>query len=239
MRPVTRLLAALLILALQVFTGGAVAGPVSAEEANDDSAALSARFLDDGMATAAASAASGSALAMEIIKEAEAGTAVIEAPRQPSRERARAVAQPPPARSSSAAAGDPWGLRDMAKAAVQWVKDAVPWLRSDEDAPDAGQRVTLNTADWSASPLEGGRAGRGARFASNQPPVAAPGVDPLTAAGYGDPTQSKVADPEQNLVRFAINVLREVLDHPMTWLVISLFVIGGIVVKKIDRRPTE
>ena len=32
---------------------------------------------------------------------------------------------------------------------------------------------------------------------------------------------------------------REVLVHPLTWLVISLFLIVGIVVKRIDRRPTK
>jgi hypothetical protein len=243
---VTRALAALLVLALQAFAGGVVAGPVPAAEASDGNTgahaapSMSIRLLDEGTAaTAAASAASGSALAVEIIKEADAGTAAIEAPRQPNRETVRAVTPPTAARSSASATDDPWGLRDMGKTAVQWVKDAVPWLRSDEDTPDAGQSLTLGAADWSASPLEGGQAGRGARLASNPPPAAGPGVDPLSAVSYGDPARPKVVDSEGNLVSVVINVFREVLEHPMTWLVVSLFVIGGIVIKRFDRRPTE
>jgi hypothetical protein len=205
---------------------------------------LSAGLLNEGTAaTAAASAASGSALAVEIIKEAEAGTAATETPRQPARENARSAAQPtapgPSARPPTGGNDDPWGLRDMGKTAVQWVKDAVPWLRSDEDSRDAGQNKPLDTADWSASPLDGGQAGRGARLASDPPPATGPGAYPLSTVGYGDPDRPKVAPPDENIVRMIIDVLREVLEHPMTWLVISLFVIGGIVVKRIDRRPTK
>jgi len=239
-----------LILALQAIAGSAAAGPVPAAEAHGATAdsgttpALSAGLLNEGTAaTAAASAASGSALAVEIIKEAEAGTAAIETPRQPGRESARSAAQPtapgPSARPPTGGNDDPWGLRDMGKTAVQWVKDAVPWLRSDEDSRDAGQNKPLDAADWTASPLEGGQAGRGAGLASNPPHVAGPGRDPLSTVGYGDPARPKVADAEENLVRILVKQLREVLEHPMTWLVISLFVIGGIVVKKIDRRPTK
>jgi len=239
-----------LILALQAFAGSAAAGPVPAAEAHDTTTdasttpALSARLLEEGAtATAAASAASGSALAVEIIKEAEAGTAAIETPRQPGRENVRSATQPtapgPSARSPAGGNDDPWGLRDMGKTALQWVKDAVPWLRSEEDSRDAGQNKSLDAADWSASPLEGGQAGRGARLASNPPPVAGQGVDPLSTVGYGDPARPKAAGPEENIVRMIIDVLREVLEHPMTWLVLSLFVIGGFVVKKIDRRPTK
>ena len=235
---------------MQAFAGSAAAGPVPAAEAHDTSAdssttpTLSARLLDGGTAaTAAASAASGSALAVEIIKEAEAGTAAIETPRQPGRENARSAAQPtapsPSARPPAGGNDDPWGLRDMGKVAVQWVKHAVPWLRSEEDTRDAGHHHSLDSADWSASPLEGGQAGRSARLASNPPPVAGPGVDPLSAVGYGDPARSTVVAPGENIVRMIVDVIREVLEHPMTWLVLLLFVIGGIVVKRIDRRPTK
>ena len=250
MRCSSRPIAALLILALQAFAGGAAAGPVSAGEATDGTAdastapALSARLLNESVAaTAAASAASGSALAVEIIKEAEAGTAAVEAPREPRREGARPAAQPttssPSTRPPVSTADDPWGLRDMGKTAVQWVKGAIPWLRSDEDTPDASKNLTLDAADWSGSPLEGGQPGRGGRPVSNPPLVAGQGGDPLSSVGYGDPSRPKVAPLEENIVRVVINVLREVLEHPMTWLVISLFVIGGIVVKRIDRRPTK
>jgi hypothetical protein len=242
----SRALTTLLMFALQ---GAAWAGPVPAGEVDTAPAAstlpsLSPRVSGDvAPADAAASAPSVSALAVEIIKEAEAGVAVAEAPRGPRRDSARAMA-PPPApspgtRNQPSTGDDPWGLRDIRKTAVQWVKEAVPWLRSDEDRPDASQNMTLDSADWSASPLEGGQTGRGARLASNPPSVAGPGVDSRSAVGYGDSARPRVVDPEGNLVSVVINVLREVLEHPMTWLVLSLFVIGGIVVKKIDRRPTK
>lgn len=245
MRPMSRALVPLLMLALH---GVAGAGPVPAAEADPAAAApmlpsLSAPVLGAGMAAEApASAASGSALAVEIIKEAEAGTTTTETPHGAKRDGARAAAAPvapgATARNQPGTADDPWGLRDVGKAAVLWVKDVVPWLRSDEDARDADRNATLNTADWSASALEAGQAGRRAQLAANQP-TGAPTVDPTIAVGYGDASQPKIVDPDQNLVRVVLNTLREVLEHPMTWLVMALFVIGGIVVKKIDRRPTE
>lgn len=240
---------ALTVLLMCVLHGAAWAGPVPAGEVDTVPAAgtlpsLSPRLSGDVAPTdAAASSPSGSALAVEIIKEAEAGAAVAEAPRGPRRDGANAMAPPPVpnpgTRNQPSTGDDPWGLRDMGKTAVQWVKEAVPWLRSDEDGPAASQNIKLDAADWSSSPLEGGQAGRGARLASNPPPVAGPGLDPMSAVGYGDPARPKVVDPEGNLVRVVINVLREVLEHPMTWLVLSLVVIGGIVVKKMDRRPTK
>lgn len=241
----SRHLSILLILALQAFAGDAAAGPVPVAEAHVGTSdarttpGLSDQPLNDGTAAPAAAAASGSALAMEIIKETEAGTAAVDAPRRPGGESASAVAQPAVPRARGNPSDDPRELRDMGKSAVQWLREAVPWLRNDEDTRDDGQGTALDAAEWSASPLDGGQAGRGARLASSQPPVAAAGMDPATVVGYGDAARPLGTDPEQNAVRVVIKVLREVLEHPMTWLVLSLFVIGGLVIKKIDRRPTK
>lgn len=36
-----------------------------------------------------------------------------------------------------------------------------------------------------------------------------------------------------------VGFMRDVLEHPLTWLIVALIIIAGIVVKKIDRRPLE
>jgi hypothetical protein len=233
----SRALATLLMLVLH---GAAWAGPVPAAEV-DTPQSVAPRVLGDvAAADTAASAPSDSALAVEIIKEAEAGATTADAPRSPLRDSARAAPAPAPvARNPSRADDDPWGLRDVGKATLQWVKDAVPWLRSDDDARDGGRGATLDTADWSASALEGGQAGRGALLSANAPPHATAPGNPLSAVGYGTPSLPLAAAPEENIVRVIINAVREVLEHPMTWLVVALIAIGGIAVKKLDRRPTK
>jgi hypothetical protein len=243
MPPMSYALATLLVLALQ---GAAWAGPVPAVETDaaptPSTLAMQApQGLADGLAAqAAASVASGSALAVEIIREAEASAAAAETPRSARRESSRAAASPaaptPAAHNAAAANDDPWGLRVAGKATLQWVKDAIPWLRSDDDARESNHGAKLDTAEWSASPLEGGRAGRAGGLTLNPAPGSG---DPLSTVGYGDGGQPKPAAHEQNLVREFIDMLRAVLEHPMTWLVVSLFVVGGLVVKKIDRRPTK
>lgn len=232
-----------------VFASSPQAGPLPAADDVEGAAgasaapALSTRFLDLSTATAAASAASGSALAMEIIKEAGAGNTATELPRQPGRDSIRTAAKPAPSapskRPAANAPDDPWGLRGMGKSALQWVKEAVPWLRGAEKTSDADQGKAVDMPDWSASPLEAGQAGRGERPRSSQSPGTSAAGDPLSAVGYGNPAPTQRMSSEENLLRIVVSVLREVLEHPMTWLVISLFVIGGIVVKRIDRRPTK
>ena len=45
------------------------------------------------------------------------------------------------------------------------------------------------------------------------------------------------ADRVLTLLRDVVTIVREAIGHPMTWLVVALFVIGGIAVKRFDRRP--
>ena len=245
MHSISRALLPLWMLALHCAAG---AGPMVASEADAAPAAtarlgLSAPGLGEGMAAEPPpSAASGSALAVEIITEAEAGTVTPEVPRGPRREGARAAnASAPPgpaARKPERTSDDPWGVREVGKAALQWMKDAVPWLRSEGARDAGGGGVTPDAANWSDSPLEAAQAARGATHASNAPPGAgAEGT--VSMVIYGDAAQPQFVDPEQTLVRVAFNTVRKVLGHPMTWLVVLLFVVAGIVVKKIDRRPTD
>lgn len=235
------LISTLTIVALLGFAGGLSAGPVQVAE--------SERGEEAPVAPASAPHAdptpSPSALAAEIIKEAEAGAQASEQTRSTPRANVQAAIHPvpanPSARPQAAADVDPWGLREVGKAAAHWIKETVPWLRSDEDESSATKTGVPDAADWSASPLDGSAPGRGSRAGSTHltGAVSTGPSDPTLTVGYTATEARTAPDPDQNIVRKAINAIREVLEHPMTWLVVSLFVIGAIAVKKMDRRPTK
>ncbi len=197
---------------------------------------LSEPALDGVAARSAASGPSGSALAAELIKESGAGVHAADAA-APAR-RANGAATPASAKLSAdgsaarrSSGHDDWGLREWGKATLRWLKQAVPGLRDDTDK-HSGRTVAPDAADWSASPLD-----RDLRHAPQRQADAA--ADAALRATPDHPAQSVFFDPEQNLVRRVASVAREVLEHPMTWLVLLLFAVGAIVVKKIDRRPTK
>lgn len=254
MPPMKRLLATLLTLALH---GACLAGPVAAGEADAasagraaNSATTPAAAIGTSAATAgaahglgelgrtseaaAASAPAGSALVLEMLKEADAGAAGHDTVRQPRRDAAGAASTAAPNARTPKPKGDddPWSLRDIGKTALGWAKSAIPWLRSEGD--EAGKHVGLKHAEWSASSL-GHDGPRGAARTSE----AGTHAQPEAEVTYGEAQRAPQAQGENNLVREIIDVLRLVLEHPMTWLVVSLFAIGGIVVKRIDRRPTK
>lgn len=255
MLPMTHLLTTLLMLTLTLH-GAAMAGPVAAGEADAASAGTTTTGVVSPAATGgssaatvgaghglgqlgrtadAASAPTGSALMLEMLKEAEADAPGHEAVRQPRREGERAASASAANNLAAAqpiAGDDPWGLRDIGKTAVRWAKHTMPWLRSEDDEADAAKEVVLKQADWSASPL-GGDPHRGAGSVGG----AGAFTQPQAELGYGEAKRTPQASTEFDLVRQIVEVVRVVLEHPMTWLVAALFVIGGIVVRKIDRRP--
>jgi hypothetical protein len=181
-----------------------------------------------------------SALAAEILEEAEAGARPAESPRL-ANTRALGSEAAPVARMQPRAADDVLGLREIGKATLRWIKGTVPWLRSDTDEQTTGNAAMLDSADWSASPLDGGGAGRNTQVGSAILPRTGrdAALDPSTAIGYGNAPLPSSVDPNLNLMQKVISVVREVLEHPMTWLVVSLIVIGAVLVKKFDRRPTK
>jgi hypothetical protein len=130
----------------------------------------------------------------------------------------------------------------MSKAAVHWLKEAVPWLRDSADDDNAGRPVGRETAEWSAPTTDdvatGPRVREGASPQAGTATEATPSAT-IVLVDLGDAQGSKLLDPDQNVVRQVITLIQEVVGHSMTWLVVALFVIGGIVVKKIDRRPTK
>lgn len=256
MHPLSRAPTLLLLLALQV---SAWAGPVPATEAEAAPAmatatlpGLSGPGLGEGPAAASAHAAASAApessvseLAAQMIKEADAGAATTEASHPPRRDNTRGREQSASASAPAGqmqvrqpadkAAGDPWGLRELGTAALHWAKNSLPWL-ADEESTGHDKQPLPDTVDWAAAPLAGGTA-TGAGPGANALPHAGPPSDLGTSLGYGGTDKRWAMGSDQNLVRVVMEALREVLAHPLTWLVAALFVVGGIVVKRIDRRP--
>ena len=203
-------------------------------------AGLSAPALDGVAAASAASSPSGSALAAELIKESGAGVHASDAAAPGRRTGGGATpASVRPAADGSAArrpaSHDDWGLREWGKATLRWLKQSVPGLRDDADE-HGGRSVAPDAADWSASPLD--------RDPRHAPPrradvSATAAADAALRATPDGPAPSVFFDPEQNLVRMVASAVREVLDHPLTWLVLLLIAVGAVVVKRIDRRPTK
>jgi len=241
----------LALLATFALHAASWAGPMPAAEADTGVSAaasavvtpagLSAQILGDDVTPSAASSPSGSALAAELIKESGAGVHATETPVHAWRAGGATAAasakttagSAPPHRPTTA--GDDWGLPEWGKATVHWLKQTVPWLRDDTDEHDS-RTVAPDEADWSVSPLD-----RDARRSPHRPPdVSATAVANAAIRATPDSeAQPYIFDSEQNLIRMVVNTAREVLEHPMTWLVVLLFVIGAIVVKRIDRRPTK
>ena len=106
-------------------------------------------------------------------------------------------------------------LKGAAKAARQLLRDAMPWTEPQEGGTN-GRGPDVTTPDGV------GRGGLYAGSASEQYAAGAAGA----AQRPGDP----------NLVRDAIKRVREVLEHPMTWLVIALIAVGSAGVSIAKRR---
>jgi hypothetical protein len=211
---------------------------------NDATASTALTPLMPAAAAEAGAASSATAMAVEIMKEAATNTRGSEPPHHTQRANTQTAG---PARAASSTgqertrpAEGAWDLREMGKAAVVWMKRGVPWLSSEADEEnEAEQTVSLEKIDWSS--LDGAAAAGGSRTAVT--PLSGTGReaprDPLSTVGYGNSVPPGTAERDLNVLRWIIDVIRPVIEHPMTWLVVSLFVIGAIVVKKIDRRPMK
>lgn len=182
---------------------------------------------------------SPAALAAEMMKEVDASAQALEPPRSPKASaRDRAPASAAALRASGADEG--LDLRETGKAAVLWVKQAFPWLRAEEDEQDAGASAMPPLADLAGAPMAGDASAASSRAHLVTLPYASDTAarERATAVDYAVASRT-TGDQEENPVRLAISFIRMVVGHPMTWLVLSLVVIGGVVAKKIDRRPTK
>ncbi len=129
----------------------------------------------------------------------------------------------------------------MGKAAAYWLRDAVPFLNKPSET-DPAQAV-----EWSESGLQGSTP---AAAAETQRKKAADALllDQARArnddqvrrhiAVIGLQREARAgAGSGQNLLREGLKSLQELAHHPMTWLVVTLCVIGGIAISMADRRP--
>ena len=118
-------------------------------------------------------------------------------------------------------------VRDFGKAALQWAKGSLPWLSDGAEDEPASMPTEINWADGPSR-----EAGAAIKLI-----VEAGQSQPGSRADGTTPSDTKAAVPAGNLVRDSIRAAQKVLSHPMTWLVVSLLVIGGIAMSLADRRP--
>ena len=109
-------------------------------------------------------------------------------------------------------------LKEAAKAARQWVEESVPWA--------AGQK-SKGGEDLSEQ--------RAPQRHAADPEHPAPGLYP----GAGNDTRTQRAGTgaaEFTLIGEVLKFAKDVLGHPMTWLVIALIVIGSAGMSMARRR---
>ncbi|MBN8508009.1 MAG: hypothetical protein J0L57_05295 [Burkholderiales bacterium] len=189
-------------------------------------------------------------MAVEILREAGVGDAANAAdaghPARGSRQQAvQANGVRPDTAGRASAGGVPAEdealreVKEFGKSAITWLKGTVPWLQTDEANGAAGSHGGEDSVEWAAG--HGAMARTGARGSGLSGMDAAAGSlrPSADSAAFDDGTSrgSRRPDYERNLVREAVAMIQEVLAHPMTWLVISIFVIGGIAMSLADRRP--
>ena len=180
---------------------------------------------------------SSSAQAMEIMRDAQAGAAEDEASRPP--QRTGAGPTRPHAGAGAGAHADEAGLRTAGKAALLWLKVALPWLGKAADEDSSANTAPRHPTGWLASPFDDGKAirsipaGAAAHADASVMPQSAPGV----ALGYDGNARGPALGAAQNAISEVIEIARMVLEHPMTWLGVALFVIGALALSKFDRRP--
>jgi hypothetical protein len=229
-------------VALALVAAAATAGPVTRDEAGAPPLALPEL---GAAADADPAASSAAALATKILEEAQAGasaddTPAASRPRPAARAAASAPARAGSAASAPAAAGqaarkpEESPLRKAAKAAVEWVKDAVPWLRSEGDGADEGPARPPETVEWQGAGPDGGVGGAGGLSGSG---FGGLGHGPGGAAGLPPAGPASADETLRQLMREAVEMVTAVITHPMTWLVIAIFAAGGYAMNKFDRRP--
>lgn len=228
----SRTLASALLLQASFLALQAAAGPVVREDAGLSAKPLELRTdpaSDDGLNvgaplpadTPASDAPRPGAAAAGSQQPASAADVQAAGSHRPSE--ARPAATPParakPAPQAASASGEPDveidpGLEEAAKAALQWAHEA-----KDAVLPTQQDGLAAESAAGSA-PYPAGVEAR-----SVSPLIAEPGVDAATmtqAAAAGRSLRGRL-----NLVQEAIELVKTIAWHPLTWLVVLLAVFGS------------
>ena len=177
--------------------------------------------------------------AAAIISEALAGAAAPAAtrPATPSaRQAARAASS---ARPHARLAEDDVDLKEMGKRALSLLKQVLPGQIGDADKEGADDRAVTDSADWSTSPLDGITQPHGGHIGAAPTITGLGAAQSMTNALAGGSGDANLAghSADVNIVREIVDAIRMVFGHPMTWMIVALFAIGGIAVSKFDRRP--
>ncbi len=109
----------------------------------------------------------------------------------------------------------------------------MPW-RGDDGRAEAASTAPPAPVEW----VEAGLGGAAGPFGAAGPGTAKimPGgvtYQPPQAPGGSSP----VLEPGTNPIQEALDAIREIVGHPMTWLVLTLIAVGAFAVKRLDRRP--
>jgi len=217
------------LLLLAVVAGGAAqAGPAALEEATkaDDAAATVT-----GIAAHPDEAASAPEQEWTELKEAAAADAEAR-PARGAQPRLSPGGLPRPAQAPLQEAPPP--LKEAAKAVHGWLRDVVPWAFSDpvdraESRPVAGDGG--GGADPTAAVGYDAIGGDPLHHAHPAGPSTAAAGMPQAAVqwqGSAAPRDQRRVDhgPIDDPVQRAIQFVRELLEHPMTWLIIALVLLG-------------
>ncbi|MEN3349725.1 MAG: hypothetical protein V7632_3360 [Bradyrhizobium sp.] len=127
---------------------------------------------------------------------------------------------PAPIVSASDGADIDPDLKEAAKAARQWVEESVPWAQQRSKGQDDSSEAHSRQRDATESEAERAIAGE------LYPGSATDGRGPR----MGTPPA------EMNIGTEAVKFIKEVLSHPMTWLVVALVVMGMVAVSMAKRR---
>lgn len=188
-------------------------------------------------AAAAEPAASAGSLALEIIKEAGAGSHSAE---PPPHAKARSGAVNAATRNDARTSSNEDGLtlRELGKSAILWAKAKLSWGDGDADTQKSVGPESPYATNPSTSMLIDDAGGNSSEVNRHRIPDAsdAQSYDAATTTSSAGVT---LRGPNDDLVHAAIQFVREVMAHPMTWLILVLVVVGSLVAKKMDRRPTK
>lgn len=197
-------------------------------------AVLDAAVAGAPQPAASDAATSASAMAADLIRDADAAEqAASESPKPSGRGAPRQASKTTP--KAQPGRTDEWDVKAAGKAAWDWLKDHAFWRRGDGEQTTEGE-VTPAHDPWTQTSLPGeGRV-------STALPTGAIGASPYQGVNSSPPDAGARAAKNEtgsNLVREAVQLARDIMEHPMTWLVMGLIVVGWIAVTKMDRRPKE
>ncbi len=122
-------------------------------------------------------------------------------------------------------------VRAYGKAAWSWAKSKLPWTDDEIERLDSEPASPPTEINWSDGPSTAD----GTRRAAILQQAAEAGTSGAGGSANGDSAQPHAGD--RNLVREAMHMARRVVEHPMAWFIVLVFVIGGVAMSLADRRP--